>query len=230
MKRLLSAAVLVAATVASTAQAAFVTRYVTTLNDGTNDVVGIIRFEDTADGTGTGWPDTAAGSTVSEINPVFPTNTPTTRALLIGTTSQALDSLNLVLFVSNEAAELMDGTLFEDVFPGFGKSALIDAARVWAINGDSDPGFDAAQDLLTAFADSLSEFVYNDRQVSAWFPVPQAGAKALPYSVVQFSSGQVIGNGLVSQRRLPDGPAIPEPSTYAMAAVAALGIVVARRQ
>ncbi len=69
--------------------------------------------------------------------------------------------------------------------------------------------------------------IYDTR--NAWFSIPGPGAAPSGYDVVQFSTGTVVGSGVVSLSPVPLA-AVPEPGTWALMATGLAGLGAAARR
>ena len=191
----------------------FMSSYTVTINDGVPDIDHLILFEESDSSSSATWPFWVAGDgETSILDHPFPSAVKPLRSLWMGliTLSEVVEPAHLVLFMDSATAAAVEGINFEDAFPNTDHAALMQAIfDVTTADGDWD--------LIDSAFLVINEFLYGDaRNVlglghSAYFDTEG------PFSVVQFSTGTIIGSGFGSIT----GGVIPEPSSLALSAMGA---------
>lgn len=185
---LLSTAILIAASIPALAGPfQYHTTYSYTPNIGSNAIGGIVKFEESATGGGSSWPDSLSGCLPSSFScgtetlyQVFGSDTPRTQALLMGLAyngvfnrfydmTQLQDQINelgeqttgpahVVLFVDSSRAPYMLNRPWEALFPGVNEADIAELIRKVAIVGVPG-GID--EDTFNSYVDQLSSFAQN---------------------------------------------------------------------
>lgn len=216
----------------------YFTHYQVNLNDSALAIDGIVKFENDSIES---WPNFLSGgpgSGTQQIDQIFGSTTPITDALFFGMSYDGHTEIiapgpaadpdfvntgsHLVIFMNNAAAANAAGQSFASLFPGFDEATIIQALEAVGQIGTpplSQTDFDAFNDTLSAFAAAIhDDYAFS---VPGWQSVTPG-----QFSVVSFSDGSIIGSGLVTQTT-----SIPEPSSFVLLGLGAIGILVrARRQ
>jgi hypothetical protein len=254
MKKLLALSVLAAvASLAPLAHADIQTTYQSSYTFNVNygpgtQITNILLMEQTADSGSSTWAFSADGNGTTTITNPFPTDSPTTSALLFGivtdlTTDGSAGQQHLVLFMDNTAAQLSNhiafGTLFgtsasqnpvteEDVISDL---LLATSGQDWPI---ITPGLDALGDFAN---DNAVNGILdpNGNAVSAWITQPSTANDdgSFPegsFSVVAWTDGAIIGTGVVDTATIiTDVPDAPEPASLTLLAAGSLLLLQKRR-
>ena len=134
---------------------------------------------------------------------------------------------HLVLFTNNAFAAAAEGQSFESLFPNTSEATLIaDLLEAYAVGSNpTDERLNQAGGDVDAFANFLGDSDgINGPQGSIAF-----GANQL-YSVIAFSTGQIIGTGFTSTEDVAPPTETPEPLSLALLASGLAGLVAVRRR
>ena len=179
-------------------------------------VTNIMMFQQFPGGASRTWFFDAPAGPSTITNP-FPDYAPTTSTFMLGVSTDADTSLtpgaqHLVFFANDNFAGNAQGVAFDHLFPGGDEAALI--ADLTTGLGDPDTTVsDAAGTDLGGYADAAFSLV--------------GLAPGDSFSVVSFSDGQIIGNGLVTTTSEPS--AAPEPATWGLMMLGVAGMGAALR-
>ncbi len=222
---------------AGTASAAnpYKLNFTTTMNQ--YDVTAVVMFESEVgtQGFGNTWPfDVPSGT--STITDPFDKLQPMQALFLMGLTNlvpagtdaTGQEPWHLVLFTNNAFAAAAVGQSFDTLFPNTSEATLInDLLEAYA------PGSNPTDDRLNQAGDDMFAFA-NLLGASDAINGPNGSIAFGPndlYSVLAFSSGQIIGTGFASTTEVAPPPTdTPEPLSLAMLTSGLAGLMVVRRR
>ncbi len=196
----------------------------------------VVMFESAVGTSGFGvtWPFHVPAGT-STITDPFEKLAPMQAVYLMGLTNLVPDgeeatgdeAPHLVLFTNNSFAAAAVGQSFETLFPNTSEAALIaDLQEAFAVGSDpSDLRLEEAGERLGTFANMLGASDAIDGPYGSIAFVPGDA-----YSVMAFSSGQIIGTGLSSTTLAETPVDAPEPLSLALFASSLAGLAIIRRR
>jgi hypothetical protein len=194
----------------------------TNIGQPIENIISWNNYECNAGGSGA-YTVGAGGSTFPDFFLKSSSNKPL-NGLMIGTThdlaGDAEGQEHLVLITNNAWASAAANIAFGTLFPSTLEENLISALHVWATTND--------QDAFTAASNTISNFVFGELS-TAFFnlgAVIPGTTTTSAFSVIAFSDGQIIGDGIASlTTALPDNPApVPAPFLLVLAGMTALGL------
>jgi hypothetical protein len=194
----------------------------TTIGQPIENIVSWNNYECNGGGSGI-YTIGAGGSTFADYFLKSSSNKPL-NGLMIGTThdlaGDAEGQEHLVLITNNAWASAAANIAFGTLFPSILEENIISALHVYATSND--------QATLDAAASTIGGFVFG--QLSAAFfnlgAVIPGTTTTSAFTVIAFSDGQIIGDGIASlTTALPDNPApVPAPFMLVLAGMTALGL------
>lgn len=185
------------------AAADYLTSYTVTLDTG-QPVTNIMMFEAGPSWGGVTWSFGASGEGQTVLTNPFPKHDPTDATLMMGlvqglVSDQNPEQKHIVLFMSNEAADLSENIAWGTLFRNTLEEQLI-ADLELATSGQDWPIIQPGLDAVFAFVDNDATYGIlgpGGVEVSAWF-VPEGS-----FSVMTWSDGVRVGSGTGELIQLP---------------------------
>jgi hypothetical protein len=222
-------------------QTTYQSSYTFNVNYGPDtQITNILLMEKTADSGSSTWAFSADGNGSTTITNPFPTDSPTTTALLIGivsdlTTDGSAGQQHLVLFMDNTAAQLSNHIAFGTLFGTSASQHPVTEEEVisdllLATSGQDFPIITPGLDALGDFANdnAINGILGPDGPVSAWITQPSTANDdgTFPqgsFSVVAWTDGAIIGTGVTDTATIvTDVPDAPEPASLGLLAAGSL--------
>lgn len=201
----------------------YFTHYDITLDAGQSDITNLMLMETEnsltwAFSTNCG----GTGCTTEIDNPFGSTNVPTT-ALLVGLANSGQD----VVLVTNTAfASAAAGQDWSTLFPSTDEPTFLSEIALATSGGPFCTGPGTPVGCINPGLDAVSAFGAGDG-AGAYFNIDSG-----TFSVLEFSTGQLIGSGtsFVTSQNTPNPSPVPEPSTLLLLGSGVMGLAGAMRR